>query len=335
MTAIGLSPANAMHWIGLSKTLESKGESEASLIALDRAIQLNPTYEKPRWMKVNLLLGRGSTAEAFSELKLIIDEHPPERSRAFSVLNMVAGGNVELILKEAIPFKQEPVKSYLSFLMWKDNTEGAMIVWKFFLGAFEVSPELSTKYIDYLVSAGKVREASAYQLELRGGQGRAEALLTNGGFEDDICASRLCWNLRRVDGATSRIDDSIFYGGARSLKVEFDGKSNVDFHHVSKVVPLEANRTYLLSASLRADRITTASGLFMEFSGIGGCKFYARSEALTATEPWKSLKIEATTPEGCGAGIIRLRRLKSERLDNLIGGALWVDNVTLKEKGAR
>ena len=335
--AISLNPANAMYWIGLAKVLESTGELDASSSALERAIKLNPTYEKSRWMKVNLLLSRASTIEALNQLRLIIDEHPPERRRAFNVLKMITRNDVELILEEGIPHKQEPMESYLSFLMWEKNTEGVMIVWKALSDGFEISSYFAAKYINYLVSVGEIWKARRYSDAY---EGRvfftgAQELISNNGFEDDICDNRLCWWIDPVQGASVRIDGGVSFKGGRSLKIEFDGSENVDFRHLFKVLPLEPNTPYLLKASVKSEGITTTNGLFMEFYGIGGCKFYSTSKAVTGSGDWTELRIDVNTPPGCRAGTVRFRRLKSDKIDNLIGGTLWIDDVRLSRAGAR
>jgi hypothetical protein len=79
------------------------------------------------------------------------------------------------------------------------------------------------------------------------------------------------------------------------------------------------------------DKITTGNGIFIQFHGINGCNFSRETEVLTGTNDWRELRIELSTPPNCNAGIVRFRRVKSEKLDNLIGGRAWIDGVRLEK----
>ncbi len=331
LTAIGLSPANGVYWIGLSKALESTGNLKTSSSALDRAIRLNPSYAKPLWMKVNLLLSRGKTLEALHVLNHIIEVLPVERSRAFSVLHMTTHDDVELILEVGLPREQGAIEGYLKFLMLKKDTPGVTLVWKALSNGFEIRRPLALKYIDYLVSADEIREARRFLDSYEGRDAGTEELILNGGFETQICDNPFCWKTGRIEGALIRIDENEYYQGKRSLKIEFDGKSNVNFSQLFKVVPLEPGSPYVLSAHVKSEDITTTNGVFMELFGIGDCRFYSRSKAMAKTSDWTLLRIETTTPPECGGGRVRFRRLKSEKIDNLISGALWIDSVSLSK----
>ena len=332
---ISLSPANAIYWIGLAKVYESKGRSIESWNALERARTLNPTYVKSRWMKVNFHLARGESMGALGELREIIKWHPLERWRAFGVLHMVTKNNVELIVKEVMPVEQAPMEEYLSFLISRKQSAGVKLLWRIFTERLQVNSTLASRYIDYLVSIDDLWAARRYFDLYEGRVGDAESpQILNGGFEDDICSNRLCWWIEQVPGVRTLVDEDTTFAGKRSLKVEFDGSENVNFRHIFKAVPLLPNTRYELTATIKSDSITTLSGLFIEFYGTGACKFRSKSELLRGSSAWKDIRVVVSTPGECGSGIIKLRRLMSDKLDNRISGSLWIDNVRLTNLSA-
>lgn len=331
IAAINLNPTKAQYWLELAGTYEDLGELAASKRALDRALLLKPTNIKSRWMTVNLLLRQGETDRALSELKPIVKDHPRERIKVFSLLHMITGDDVELILKRALPRELKPITAYLLFLIRRGDTVGVKRLWKTLSRDYEVDSKMRIRYINYLISRDDIEEAMGEWTGYKGRGKEPANLVWNGGFEEDIYNGGFGWKTGRVEGVVASIDDKVFRGGRRSLRVEFDGGHNINFHHVYQVVPLEPRTMYTLSADMMTEEITTGSGIFMEFYGINGCKFYKKTETLTDTNDWGRLGVEFTTPQGCNAGAVRLRRLKSEKLDNLIDGRAWVDGVWLEK----
>ena len=336
LKAISLNPTNAMYWLGLAKSYESKGDLKAAKGALERALALNPSYAKSRWMAVNLMLNDG-VGSPVQELGRIIKDFPKERKRAYSVLHRVTNNDVPLILEEAIPKELSLMSGYLDFLISRDDAKGVEVLWSAINESFEIDESLRNKYIDYLVSANQIPKARSYWGEYTGGGktgGESWNLVLNGGFENDICENLLCWTLRAAKGVEAGIDDKLFYQGARSMRIEFDGTVNINFYHVSMIVPLEPGRTYTLSAFIKTEGLTTTNGFFIEFYGRAGCKLNARTLALTGSNPWGQLSVEVKPPPGCSSGVVRLRRLKSTKFDNLIKGKVWLDGVSLVESAA-
>ena len=331
LKAISLNPVNAMYWLGLAKTFESKGDIKAARGALERAIDLNPSYAKSRWMAVNLMLKEGGFTPV-SELARIIKDFPKERTRAYSVLHRITNDDVSLILEEAVPKELASMAGYLDFLISRDDPEGVEVLYSAISERFQADESLRVKYINYLVVSDQVVKARRYW---SGGLSRGKPaagsrnLILNSGFEEDICNNRLCWTIVDTKGVEAGIDDKLSYQGLRSLRIGFDGTANVNFHHVYMIVPLEPGNTHTLSAFIKTEGLTTTNGFFIEFYATGGCKYSTRTPALTGTNPWRQLSVEIKPPPGCKAGVVRLRRIESTKFDNLIKGRVWLDGVSL------
>jgi hypothetical protein len=114
------------------------------------------------------------------------------------------------------------------------------------------------------------------------------------------------------------------------LKITFDGKENVDFYHVSQLVSLKPNTDYLLRAYMKTKAVTTKSGIKIEVYGMGPT-FYGASESLIGDNDWKELSVAFRTPAQSHAGVVRMRREKTNKFDRLISGTVWLDEVQLTE----
>jgi hypothetical protein len=160
-------------------------------------------------------------------------------------------------------------------------------------------------------------------------------LITNGGFErEKILGSGFDWRIGKVKGAEISFDPSVAFEGKSSLRIVFDGRENVNFHHLYQYVPLRPETEYLLKTSMKSEKITTRSGVKIEIIGIGGIgpRFYGASESLTGDNEWKALAVTFRTPARSQGGLVRVRREETGKLDRFISGTVWIDGFELREK---
>jgi len=143
------------------------------------------------------------------------------------------------------------------------------------------------------------------------------------------------WKITEVKGAKVAFDRSAAFDGISSIKITFDGKENVDFYHVHQIVSLKPNTDYSLKAYVRTKEVTTKSGLKIEVYGIGstfGSTFHGSSESMVGDHAWKELRVTFRTTPQSQAGVVRVRREKTDKFDRLISGTVWIDNVRLMER---
>jgi len=139
------------------------------------------------------------------------------------------------------------------------------------------------------------------------------------------------WKIRSVPGVDVRIDPSTSKEGRRSLKISFDGTRNVDFSEIWQIVPVRPNTRYALGAYLRPSGITSSQGVRLEALDFLDGRLYGATQELVGSHDWSPLEMSFLTPPRAQAVAIRVRREASQKLDNLIGGTAWIDQVLLKE----
>ena len=146
----------------------------------------------------------------------------------------------------------------------------------------------------------------------------------------DSVGRGLDWRIGKPEGADIDFDYGNKTRGDRSVKITFSGKSNIDFNHVSQTVPVDPDSNYLLTSDISTRDITTRNGVRWEVYCNGMNEF---SETYTGTIDWTTARISFITPHDCNVIHLRLRRIKSRKLDNLISGEAWIDNVNLFKLG--
>jgi len=155
-------------------------------------------------------------------------------------------------------------------------------------------------------------------------------LVANGGFEHDILDGGFDWRIVPVDGAAVSMDFQDAFEGARALRIEFNGKRNLDYGHVLQYVAVQPNTQYRFSGALQMKGISTDSGpRFQVFDAFDMGKLFVSTENTVGTSGWSSQHLEFKTKADTRLLIVRVARPPSQKLDNQISGTVWVDRVSL------
>ncbi len=334
--AIERNPLEQEYWINLAKILYRMGEKGASEEALAKAILVFPDGYRGRWVAANLLLQQGAIENAIPHFTYILAYYPNQTGMVYDVL-LRAIRDTDFILEKVVPKDPSSLKQYLSYLYEIGDKESVKKAWgKRASYGMKNDRTETLRHIEFLISQGDLNEAfQVWKTGLRKEGLHIPSdgnLITNGGFEKrEILGGGFDWKITDVPGAEVSFDHSIAFEGKSSLKVVFDGKENVNFHHVYQYVALKPNTEYVLKATVKTRGITTKSGIKIEVSGIGPA-FHRASESLTGDNEWRDLMIAFRTPAQSQGALVRIRREKTEKFDRFISGTVWIDKVSLKEK---
>ena len=334
--AITRNPLEQEYWLSLAKVWQRMGEAEASGKALEKAIMVFPTGYQGRWTAGNLLLRQGEYEKALPHFSYILTHYPHQSSLVYDVWEKIVK-DPDYILENLAPQESSSLSHYLSYLYDAGDPERVKKVWKrrASLG-YQADRAETIRHVDFLISRGDLTEG--YRIFIT--RLREEKLPTpsdknliiNGGFEKEtILGGGFDWRIGTVPGAEISFDRAESFEGQSSLKISFNGKENVDFHHVYQYVALKPNQEYLLKAHIKTKTVTTKSGIKLEVTGIGPA-FQGTSEPLLGDNDWKELHVSFRTPHQSQGGVVRLRRDKTDKFDRFISGTVWIDHVRLMKK---
>jgi len=335
--AIERNPLEQEYWLNLAKILQRLGKQEASEKVLEKAIFTYPTSFRGRWMTGNLLLQQGVPEKAIPHFTYILSNYPNQSGLVYDVL-LRALDNPEIIMERVVPKDPSSLRQYLSYLYEMSNKELAQKVWQKMLSfGFKPDRDETLRHIEFLIAQGELTEASRIWVSRLREEGLStpsdENLITNGGFEkNEILGGGFDWKIGKVAGAEISFDHEIAFEGKSSLKIVFNGKENVDFRHIYQFVALKPDTDYLFKATVKTRGITTKSGIKIEVSGIGSA-FQRLSESLTGDNEWRDLTISFRTPANSKGGLVRVRRERTDKFDRFISGVVWIDKVSVTEKG--
>ncbi len=126
------------------------------------------------------------------------------------------------------------------------------------------------------------------------------------------------------------LDEETVHSGSRALRVTFDGSQNVDFANLWQYVVVQPNTRYSFSAYLRAEDLTTDSGIRFEISDVNHpANLHVFTPGALGTQPWALDEVAFTTGPATRLLQVALRRTPSTMLANKIRGTAWVDDVSL------
>jgi len=334
-TQLGAHRAGA--WAELGGAYEWAGREEDAGHAYERAARLFPNSPEIHWQLGNFYLRAGRTYEALRAFEKTVRGDAAMRRAAFDLV-WRAGVDPQAILREVIPEDTGIRLDYLNYLIESKRLEDAGRVWAVLTAeGREIEPQAAFPYFDALIVGHrpeKLQTAWAALAQRNPALARWRApvdnLITNGSFENEILNGALDWRVIARDDVVVAVDSRMFFDGARSLRLEFDGKTNIEYLHVLQYVPVEPNAAYRFSAYLRTRNITTDSGPRLEiFDAYDSSRLGAATENITGTTNWTAQRLEFRTGPETRLLVVRVARPPSRRFGNRISGTVWVDRVSL------
>lgn len=329
------SPFNAQPWLDLGAAQELAGHIDDAEASLRRVDYLAPRLPQFQWAIANFFLLHGNVDESLRHFRIVLAGTPQYDGIIFSTA-WKAVGNGDDILAKLIPNNVRAENSYLYYLVSQKKLDDAQRVWERIAASHEsFGTQAVGPFIDALLGAQKPEEAYRDWMDLahRGlvsAPSEPGSLVSDGGFEGEIADFGFGWRVFPPPGVYAGIDTTNFHSGGHSLFIRFSGKENYLFR-VCEDVKVSPRESYRARAFLKTDNITTNSGPRLEvFYPYNPRGFDLFSDDLTGTNAaWTLLTLNFTTKPEMGLVDVCITRMPSDKLDNLISGRFWVDDVSV------
>ncbi len=339
LRAAALNPFDPMNWAGLATAYEQMGELKKAELALRSELGATPRSAQAAWRLANQLLLQGRLEEALPYLRVAAASDANMRPAVFDVGWKILA-EPESVLRKVVPPGEDALSDYLLFLQSKKKLVEAYDVWKELRKTHSpTAVKAGYGYVEILGAAGMGREASRVWDELLEETGRTSTkppgdLVSNGDFEADPLNAGLDWHISyKGAGFEVALDNFVLQHGSRSLRVSFDGSGNYFFNGVWQWIPVEPNRDYRFSAYMKTANVTSDSGFricLVTVASPPGETFTQCTTNRIGTDPWTEEELAVRTGPNTGILALELRRLQSQKLNNRIGGTVWIDNVSLR-----
>ncbi len=335
---VELNPYDPQGWVDLGTAWTFQGKTSEAEACLRQADLLAPNIPAYQWPIANFYLLQNNVDEAFRHFKVVLAGTSGYDTIVFRTA-WKASGDEDKILKELIPHRVSTEFNYLYYLLSQQRLSESQGVWKRILsGSEKFEAAQASPYIDTLIQAHL--PDPAYQawvdLQRRGLVGSSSAgpsgnLITNGDFEGEISNLGFDWRILRVPGAYADRDTTNYRSPGHALLVQFSGKENLNYLHVYQLVKVSPKSSYRLQAFMKTEGITTDSGPRLEVrDAYDSAVLYQLTDNLIGTtDGWTPVLLDFTTGPKTTLLVVTVKRLPSQRIDNLIAGKVWLDDLRL------
>lgn len=334
--SINNRPLYAPSWLDLAEVSLKQGKRDDAKKYVETATALWPNRRLLLWEAAMLWIRLGERSKALHTLRAYLRSRPNHLQRV-AVLAARLEPDPEKMIHAIVP--EEPpfgkgedyyLQRLLYYALRQGNMPLAAAAWSGLLDKTLENKKIVGAYINFLINE-KERDRAVAVWEGAGG-GRAMETIVNGGFEEELAQAGFGWIARDVEGAKWERDDEIAYQGRYSLRIDFNGKENVSYRHLWQLVPAEPGARYRLRGQWRGAYVTTRSNPYFQMYSVGAEKNRsARCESKRLTWGWQPFEMNLTVPEDARFLKVRLRRNKTEALDNLISGTIWLDEIGLEK----
>ena len=333
--SVRLCPLQGGCWLDLSKAYQITGRIKDAENAMERALRLNPKNPAVMWEAGVFYLINGNVDSAVTTLREVVLLKPEKQEEVYDMLWKLPLDS-QYILKKFLPHSYPYYKRYLFYLISAERVKESNDLWKMMKEVTE-EDEVFLKYTDFLISKHSYDEAETIWKDFIGKRvtGKIEdqpSLLWNGSFEFKMLNGGFDWKIGEAEGVSIFLDNDTHIRGGRSLGFTFDGKHNPGITVASQMVRVIPKAKYLLRGYVKTDSLTTTNGVFFSVEGHNCKGMYKKSDVITGNNFWREVAVEFETPPDCSALSVNIRREKSDKLDNKIGGTAWVDGISLNQK---
>lgn len=337
--AVQANPYSDRDWLELAGIYERRGQISRARAAYERAQFDYPMSPTVAWLYGNFLLRQANAAQACIQFRNALARDPDLAQEAVA-LWWNSGLHNSQPIGNLLPPEDHYYFKAMDYLARQKEFDTGLGVWNELLrlGRHFQLPQ-ALRFIDELISAGRVTDAQRLWRQAidvsewpRKAQDGA-SLVFNGGFEHDFANGGFDWREQETADASFALDTEIRNSGMRSLRVSFKGKSNLDFHHIFQYVPVEPGHRYRFVAYLKSSSLSTDSGIrFLIEDPLRPSMPQILTKGVTGTLPWTRIETEFSAGPDTRLASIVLRRTPSLKFDNKLGGAVWVDDVSLVER---
>lgn len=323
-------PVNPLRWSDLGTEFSKSGDTVQAERCFVNALALGPEvppvlldagefYHKmrqdPRSLQLRaLILAKTSFYDAFIFQSYTSNEF-----------------KLKEILQYGLPAGKRTAQAFFDYAITApDYTANTMKLWDWLVSQGYSDDRRLKAYVTLLMNKQRYEDAAqVWSLHLgtqRNGY-RQSTWIFDGDFELEGSDSPFDWDIRSVEGLRVTRDKSVAHSGAKSLRIEFEGKGNVSYADTSQIVVLPPG-AYRFRAYVQTQEITTDQGIGFRFSNPDGHAAAIFTEVLTGTNGWRKVEQRLCITPQMRRTDVRIVRRRSNIFFR-ISGTAWVDSVEL------
>ncbi|MEK6281526.1 MAG: tetratricopeptide repeat protein [Acidobacteriota bacterium] len=338
--AVSLSPNDYRFWMDLGAALEQAGEPDKAEKALRTAVKLAPAYAYPRWHLGNVLLRAGRYSDAFAELQRASDANEKLQPQLFNLAWQVNKNDFEQ-MKASIGNSPGARAQFSQYLLARGRFDEGLRLWDSLTESEKnLNRSATDSIIGSLIAARRFHQAvGIWNNVAPAASNRAQlGQFVDAGFEDSVIntpGAVFGWQLSSIPQLQIGPDASQGHTGARSLRLVFQVRDQLEAINVSQLVPVEPNTHYDFECYFKTDKLVSAVTPIIVVADAADEAVLATSEPVPNGEnDWQRLSISFKTGAKTEALKFKINRARCEEDSPVcpIYGTVWYDDFNLKAR---
>ena len=338
--AVSLSPYDYRFWMSLGRAYEQSGDIAKAENALRQAVALAPSYAYPHWYLGNLLLRNGRYDEAFAEIRTASDADQDFRAQQFNLIWAIYSNNSEG-LKSAVGERADARASFGLYLLNQKRFEDGLRLWNSLTSEEKkANRETGESIVTTLKNEYRFHDAVRVWNDITNEKYRAEpGQIFDGGFEHAVSYGPdnvFGWQVQGAPQMQAGIDPNKGFGGARSLRMTFQVRANLDSINVAQLVAVQPNTDYEFEYYVSTDRLETGSAPMIQIvDAASGAELVGTSQAPNGTHDWNRMTYTFKTGEKTEAVFLKIVRISCRNDETPvcpIFGSVWYDDFSFKRR---
>lgn len=334
--ALNLRPLYAPTWLDLAELEHRLGNADAAAGYATHARRLWPAHPGLSWRVVEFHVRTGATHSALEALRdywRLVPHHGARVLALASRLERDPHRLYQAVVPEPMPPGTDAgyhPRQFQDYARRSRDARMAIAGWRSAPRAFREDHAQALRFIDFMLTMGRITESVDAWRELTGAA-TVSATIHNPGFESPLLGGGFGWRAHDPAGAAVAVDAGHSRSGRHSLRVEFDGTDNLNFHHLRQTLVIEPGARYRLVGWWRGEEITTRSGVFVDIRSLDAeANTHARTADRYGSWDWQPFELEFETPPDAALAELRVRRAPTDALDRRIEGRVWFDDLALE-----
>ena len=334
--AVQDDPLSATYWMNLAGAYEANGDLTDAQHAFEQARSAYPLSAEVAWDYGNFLVRQDQDAAGYAEIRHAVQSDPRLLTLAVSRV-WRASHDVNILLDQALPADVDAYIQALDFFASIHQADAALSVWRRVVSLRKpiALPE-TFPFFDELISDDRSADAKQVWVEACAAAGipRDEplqhSLVWDGRFSRDFDNGGLGWRWQLYLGGAIDFDSVPPSYGVRSVRLQFDGGTNLALAQPVQFIPVEPRQAYRFHAYIRTEEITTESGIRFSITDPNhDGAVVLNTENLTGSHAWTPVELDFVTAPTTHFLAVRLFRNPSRLFDNKLSGAVWIADVSL------
>jgi tetratricopeptide (TPR) repeat protein len=334
--AVQEDPLNASFWMNLAGAYEENGDLSAAQNAFERARSVYPLSAEVAWNYGNFLLRQGKEEQGYAEIHHAVQSDPRMLTLAISRV-WRSSRDVNVLLDQVLPADVDAYIQAVDFFASIRQSDPALAVWRRVISLGQVVALPRTfPFLDELILDDRAADARQVWIEALTAAGLPHnastnrSLVWNGDFSRDFDNGGLGWRWQPYLGGAIDFDSPPPSYGVRSVRLQFNGGTNLTLAQPGQYVPVEPSVTYDFHAYMRTEGITTESGIRFSITDPNhDGAVDQRTENMTGSHGWTSVNLVVTSAPSTHFLVIRVVRDRSRLFENRLSGLAWIADVSL------